>query len=240
MKRVIIFTLAFLCLSVCSCEKTNSPQNSPQNQLVGDWDVILKTKTYVEVAGETAESTYEDDGWIYSFYENGGGRRLREGSYSSFTYQYDKDSNTITFTTNVDSNDWSIDVLTETSFTFNTTTATNLGSIISARGESTLVGKKVVSYTKEGINSLDGKWYAHYEYFTDYPEGTKVFTNGEYIIIDGNSVTLYDGDFFDGTPLYFSYENGKVTIGAFVWNVNVATKNKVEIQSGNQVRGFRR
>lgn len=143
MKRVIILALAFICLSVCSCEKTNSPQNSPQNQLVGGWNVILKTKLYAEVAGETSETTYEDDGWIYTFYENGGGKRVKDSTVSDFRYQYDKGNNTITFTTDGKSQVWSVDVLTEKTFVFNNTATASIGSIATGRSEATLIGKKL-------------------------------------------------------------------------------------------------
>ena len=98
----------------------------------------------------------------------------------------------------------------------------------------------VLSCTKEGVNSINGKWFDDYKYSTDSPEEVRTFTNGEYIIIDGNTITFYDGDFFDGTPLRFSYENGKMTIGAFVWTVNKITKTAFEIQSDDYIRGFKR
>ena len=98
----------------------------------------------------------------------------------------------------------------------------------------------ISSCTKEGDASINGKWYDDYSYHIDKPDDIEYYTNGEFIIIDGDTITFQDGDMFDGVPVDFSYKDGKVHIAGFVWTVNKLTKTAMEWQSGNQVNGFKR
>jgi len=93
----------------------------------------------------------------------------------------------------------------------------------------------MVSCEKDDEDLVNGKWYEDYEYYLDEPENITYFTHGEYIIIDGNTITLHDGDLLDGVPLDFSYKDGKVTMaGSHVFKVNKLTKKTMEWQDDVQ------
>ena len=143
MKRVIIFVLSILCITISSCKK------EPQELLTGVWEVSVEM-TYKAAIGEnTTKKTYDGGVWYYTFYKEGNGKRVNTDNVDDsfqFTYLYHEEDNTIDFVTNGVSSVWEVDVLTNNSFFCHSSSASSstiLGLPVSGSIQTTYSGKKV-------------------------------------------------------------------------------------------------
>ena len=143
MKRVIIFVLSILCITISSCKK------EPQDLLIGVWEVSVKTTIKATVGGKTAETTVDEGIWYYTFYKEGNGKRVKEDdvdSSSKFTYKYHEEDNTIDYEINGNPYVWEVDVLTNDTFFFHASSTSSsiiLGVSATSSSQSTYSGKKV-------------------------------------------------------------------------------------------------
>jgi len=145
MKKVFALLLALLAvLMLTACNK-----NEPQNRLIGTWEVSVKTTLKATLGETTGEKTYDEGVWYYTFYKEGSGRMVKVDDVdnsSTFTYMYHKEDNTIDYVSNEKSFVWEIDVLTNDTFFFHTSStsvSSILGLPVSSSSQSTFSGKKV-------------------------------------------------------------------------------------------------
>lgn len=140
-KLLLIFAI---CVFACSCNK-----NDPQNLLIGTWEVSVKM-TLKSALGETTNGrTYDEGVWFYTFYKEGNGKMVKiddADKSSTFTYIYHEEDKTIDYVMNGNPFVWEVDVLTNETFFFHsssTSSSTILGIPVSASSQSTYSGKKV-------------------------------------------------------------------------------------------------
>ena len=126
MKRIKVLILSLLCVLLYSCQK------SPQDLLVGVWEVSSKTTN----STGSPETTEENPVLYYKFEESGLGKiitldtlvdpqddgftyvGLQDVDDLFFTYVYDKEKNTIVFESweKKRKTSWIVDKLTDVSF----------------------------------------------------------------------------------------------------------------------------
>ena len=120
MKRVAICILAHICVIVSSCQK------SPQDLLIGTWEMSQKT-TYTFDDKEVTKDGL--DYYYYTFYTNGDARMVFQDSSFSYTYVFDTANNTIIlFPEAVDTEvDLIVEKLTEDTLIFHTSSKALVG-----------------------------------------------------------------------------------------------------------------
>ena len=117
MKKSLILILSLLCLTVCSCQK----EDNPQDMLIGTWDV---TATITAQGGGSQESK----GWSITFREDGTGTVVAADPLE-FTYQYISENNTIRYTMEGIDSIMYVDSLTKDSFIIHTTDNEHISGI---------------------------------------------------------------------------------------------------------------
>ena len=141
MKRVIIL-ISVICAFVSSCQK------SPQNILVGSWEVSISVQYEATIGGATSTSTVDGGVWYYTFEENGHGRMVDVNDVTvryEFTYQYDELFNAILLKRSNSQKEtvMEVDVLTKNSFVLHSSDTATLGGIASGKTVATYRGTKI-------------------------------------------------------------------------------------------------
>ena len=123
MKKIIIL-LSLLCAIVCSCQK------SPQDLLLGTWQ-IMKIERTGSIGGVEAHETteMEDQNAFFIFSDGGNGMYQQKDNVQTFSYLFNEETTTIILTyKNSDRESvCSVETLTKDEFVFRTTST--LGSI---------------------------------------------------------------------------------------------------------------
>lgn len=123
MKKITILFLSLLCAIVCSCQK------SPQDLLLGTWQV--KRIEYTgSIGGAEAHQTMqmEDQNAYYVFTDGGNGMYQQEDYVQSFSYLFNEETNTLILTYKNSENVLTVETLTKDEFIFHSK-ALSLGSI---------------------------------------------------------------------------------------------------------------
>lgn len=139
MKKGLIVSILFLCAIFSSCEKAQSAL-SPQELLLGTWEVSVKT-TYTLESGETSVIDTPDL-LYYTFYTSGDGRIVYPKDALSFTYVFDTTNKTIILSLSKSSTVyWIVDKLTEDTLICHSEGFANMGGI-RLKQVSTINGRK--------------------------------------------------------------------------------------------------
>ena len=143
-KYFVLFVALIAAFMITACT-----EKEPQDLLAGVWEVSVKMTLKGGVGEQTAERTIDGGIWYYTFYKEGNGKRVKVDDVedsAKFTYIYHQEDDTIDYVMNGTPFVWEVDVLTNDTFFFHSSSASSatiLGVPVTSSSQSTYSGKKI-------------------------------------------------------------------------------------------------